>query len=140
MGEVVGCRVDGTVLGTHHTPSTFGLNSPQCRQHVWAKPTKAGAMGYLIEAVFGCYGTDFNRLKQQVIAFVAHSSVSLVIYVEHGNCWHSPLLAQSRGSRISDSSAHESQTMLWRSRDWSLFAPVSAIATANGFSQPSTDT
>ena len=31
-------------------------------------------MGYLIEAVFGGYGTDLDRLKQQVMAFIAQSS------------------------------------------------------------------
>ena len=66
--------MDGTPLGTHHAPAAFGLHSPQRRQHAWAKPAKASAMGDLIKAIFGRYGTDLNRFKQQVMAFVAQSS------------------------------------------------------------------
>ena len=73
MGEIIGCGVDGTPLGTHHAPATFRLHSPQRRQHAWAKPAHSSARRYLIETVLGSYGTDFNRLKQQVIAFVAQS-------------------------------------------------------------------
>ena len=97
-------------------------------------------MGYLIEAVFGGYGTDLNRLKQQVMAFIAQSSEVPDSSVGQGVSAHLPRCGQSWGSSISAFSVHESQTVLSRSSGFSPLTSASAAATVSGFSQPSTDT
>ena len=140
MGQVVGCRVDGTPLGTHHAPAAFGLQSPQRRQHARAKPAKAGAMGYLIETVFGGYGADLNGLKQQVIAVIAQSSEVPDSGVGQKVSAQLSRRGQSWGSRISALSAQESQTVLSWSNEFSPLTSASVAATASGFSQPSTET
>ncbi|GIS88679.1 MAG: hypothetical protein CM1200mP18_13890 [Gammaproteobacteria bacterium] len=52
-------------------PSRLRPSFPAVRLAYGAKPAKAGAMGYLIKTVFGGYRPNLNRLKQQIIAFVA---------------------------------------------------------------------
>ena len=97
-------------------------------------------MGYLIEAVFGGYGTDLDRLKQQVMAFIAQSSEVPDSSVGQGVSAHLHRCGQSRGSSISALSAQESQTVLsWSSGSFPLTS-ASVAATASGFSHPSTDT
>ena len=88
VGEIVRCRVDGAVLGAHHSPSALGLHAAQRRQHARAQPAKTGAVGHLVEAVLGCYGSNLDRFEQHVITFVARRPVTTGVLVQNLGAHH----------------------------------------------------
>ena len=71
VGQIVGRRVNRAILRAHHAPAPLGLHGAQVRQHPRPQPSKAGAMGHLIEAVFRRDRPDPDRLEENVVARIA---------------------------------------------------------------------
>ena len=70
-GTDVAAVVDLAFLGADRAPAAFGLDAAQRRLRAGVAVAHAGAMGHLVEAVFGRHRPDGNRLEENIVTRVA---------------------------------------------------------------------
>ncbi len=75
--RVVRFGVDRTILGIDSRPSALGLEGTVRRLEAGLVGTRADAMGHLIESIAQRLGADLDRLKQDVVFWVARHGLVL---------------------------------------------------------------
>jgi hypothetical protein len=71
VGQVVRTAVYGTILSTHHTPSTFSLDAAHGCHHAGAQISHPVAMRYLVETIWRLHGPNAYWFEQDVITRIA---------------------------------------------------------------------
>ncbi len=75
--RVVRFGVNGTIFGIDSRPAAFGFQRTMRRLESRLVGTRTDAMGHLIEPVAQRLGADFDRLKQDVVFWVARHTLIL---------------------------------------------------------------
>src|SRR5579863_7577242 len=80
--RVVRFGMNRAVLGVDSGPAALGLERSMRRLEAWLVGTGADAMRHLIEPVAQRFGTDFDRLKQNVVFWVARHARILWLCID----------------------------------------------------------
>src|ERR1700722_19530977 len=79
--RVVGFRVDGAVLGIDPRPTALGLDRAVRRLKAGLVRARTDAMGHLIESVAQSLRSDLDRLKQDVVFWIARHTLKSSVAV-----------------------------------------------------------
>ena len=76
--RVIGCRVDGAILGADDPPTALGLDFSHGGMRSGQHIAHAVAVGNLVESVFGDFGPDLYGFKQNVEIWIAGHGIPLI--------------------------------------------------------------